>query len=223
MYTVTIEALDGPAIRTTTHAGQTYVGGTLGQRYQIKVHQGAGRGGQSSRFLAVCTVDGRNVLDAKPGSIDGQGLVITYSGAFDGWRTSMEYVAAFRITSPAESYASGKGDVSNVGVIGVAIFEEKRAVRPPPVRRLCSTPAVMRGATRGIASPRPASAGTGFGESHTSRVTTTTFDRQAKAAETIEIRYDTIEALIEAGILQPPGPSAFPADAKPVDFCTPPE
>ncbi len=202
MYTVKIEALDGPAIRTTVHQGQTYVGGTIGQRYQIKIIG-------SGRFLAVVAVDGLNVLDATPGSIHGQGMVITGSGAFDGWRTSMDEVAAFRITSSSESYAAGKGDTGNVGAIGVAIFEEKHVMRALGVTRgPRATPAVAR------------SAGTSFGERHTSSVSTTSFERRAAPTTVLTIRYNTIDALIEAGILEPPGPSAFPADS-PV-FCEAP-
>lgn len=142
-------------------------------------------------------------------------MVFSGRGAFDGWRTSLDEVAAFRITSPAESYAAGKGDASNVGVIGVAIFEEKHAVRSHSL-------GVTRG-TRGMASPVLARAGTGFGESHGSHVTTTSFDRQTTPVAEFKIRYDTIDALVEAGILEPLGPSAFPADEVSPTFCETPK
>ncbi len=46
----------------------------------------------------------------------------------------MDEVAAFRFGSVKNSYAGKKGDDRNVGVIGVAVFEERGATFPGPAR-----------------------------------------------------------------------------------------
>jgi hypothetical protein len=50
----------------------------------------------------------------------------------EGFRTSYSSVAAFRFASVAASYAGRKGKARNVGVVGVAIFEEARPVAVVP-------------------------------------------------------------------------------------------
>ena len=48
----------------------------------------------------------------------------------DGFRQSMDEVAAFRFGSVRGSYAGQKGNDRNVGVIGVAVFAERGATQP---------------------------------------------------------------------------------------------
>jgi hypothetical protein len=54
----------------------------------------------------------------------------------DGFRRSDAEVAAFRLGDVARSYAASKGKARNVGVIGIALFAERRPVafEPPPWR-----------------------------------------------------------------------------------------
>ena len=49
-----------------------------------------------------------------------------------GWRKSLERTAAFYFTDLGDSYAARTGRPQNVGVIGVAVFQEKA---PPIVWR----------------------------------------------------------------------------------------
>ena len=60
-------------------------------------------------------------------SIHYNGYVIAPAGkvSVDGFRQSMDAVAAFRFGAVSESYANRKyGNTRNVGVIGIAIFHE---------------------------------------------------------------------------------------------------
>ena len=43
----------------------------------------------------------------------------------EGFRRSMNTVAAFRFTNPGDSYSSRRGTPQHVGVIGVAVFKER--------------------------------------------------------------------------------------------------
>jgi hypothetical protein len=99
-----------------------YVEGRRGERYLIEVDN---RG--PDRFEAVATVDGLDVMDGERGSFDKRGYVLPPFGTLriDGFRQSMQEVAAFRFGAVGDSYAARKGDDANVGVIAVALFGER--------------------------------------------------------------------------------------------------
>jgi len=101
---------------------KNYVIGEVGRRYAIVVHNYTDR-----RVEVVLSVDGLDVMDGKAAAFTKSGyLVAPYSTlTVDGFRQSMETVAAFRFGSVSESYANKKyGDTRNVGVIGLALFYE---------------------------------------------------------------------------------------------------
>lgn len=102
--------------------GRNYVIGEAGRRYTIVV-----RNNTSSRLEVVLSVDGLDVLDGKPAAFHKRGYLVDPRGEveIDGFRQSMDTVAAFRFGSVRGSYAGQKyGDTRNVGVIGVAVFNE---------------------------------------------------------------------------------------------------
>ena len=120
------------------HRGRIYVLGTAGQRYTLRVTNPTPR-----RIEAVVSVDGLDVIDGEPADMRKRGYVVPPHGELrvDGFRVSTAHVAAFRFSSVQSSYAGRKGKARNVGVIGVAIFEEQEASalafeapRPPPPR-----------------------------------------------------------------------------------------
>lgn len=140
-YTVTVEDASGRELPVYHHGGRTYILGSWGARYNIRVENRTAR-----RIEAVVSVDGRDVVTGRMGDyVNGRGyLVEAYdSVVIEGFRQSLDQVAAFRFTDPADSYSSRMGTPENVGVIGVAIFPERqrriaRAVprprpRPKPV------------------------------------------------------------------------------------------
>jgi hypothetical protein len=112
--------------------------GEAGHRYAIVVRNTTDR-----RFEVVLSVDGLDVLDGKAASFDKRGYILDPHGDLevDGFRQSLDAVAAFRFGSVRGSYAglTSGGDTRNVGVIGVAIFSEKGSMpfpwTPEEVRR----------------------------------------------------------------------------------------
>jgi hypothetical protein len=99
-----------------------FVVGEQGRRYSIVV-----RNRTAVRIEVVLSVDGLDVIDGRAASFDKRGYVIRPHGKVevDGFRRSMDAVAAFRFSSVRNSYANRKhGDTRNVGVIGVAVFHE---------------------------------------------------------------------------------------------------
>jgi hypothetical protein len=129
MSRLTVRLLDerGMPLPSARAGGRSYVVGEYGQRYVIQIQNQTG-----NRVEAVATVDGLDVIDGRPGSHRKNGYVIGpwATVQIDGFRRSSDTVAAFRFGSVAESYAERKGDGRNVGVIGVALFDEAGSVWP---------------------------------------------------------------------------------------------
>lgn len=102
--------------------GRVFVVGESGHRYALRVRNDTDR-----RLEVVASVDGRDVVDGRPARLDKRGyLVAPFSTlTIEGFRTSLDEVAAFRFGSVADSYAARTGDAADVGVIGLAFFAER--------------------------------------------------------------------------------------------------
>lgn len=162
-YRASLEALDGSVLPTFQHAGTTYVLGEPGERYNIRVHNPT-----SERVEVVVTVDGRDAISGEPGDyVSQRGYLIEPWGSLlvEGFRRSLDEVAAFRFTGRAGSYSALRGTPQHVGVIGVAVFPERArppvAVRKAPRRRYvpeseyrAPAPASPPRADAGDAAPR---------------------------------------------------------------------
>ena len=162
-----VEVLYGDWSRLPTYyvGGRTYVLGTIGERYRIRIANPTSR-----RVEAVVSVDGLDAIDGRTASYDDKrGYVIAPYGevTVDGFRTSLDQVATFRFSSVRDSYAGRKGQDRNVGVIGVAFFPERErpiAVTPRPYYddrpRASSNAPYKRGYDEGVGrapgSPPPA-------------------------------------------------------------------
>ena len=102
---------------------KSYAVGEAGQRYTIVL-----RNLTPNRIECVVSVDGLDVLDGQQAAFSKRGYLVDAHGEveIDGFRQSMDTVAAFRFGSVRGSYAGQKhGDTRNVGVIGVALFHER--------------------------------------------------------------------------------------------------
>lgn len=100
-----------------------FVVGTSGDRYTIVLTSHV-----PARLEAVVSVDGLDVLDGREATPSKRGYIIDPFATveIDGFRQSNSSVAAFRFGSVRGSYAEQKhGDSRNVGVIGVAMFNEQ--------------------------------------------------------------------------------------------------
>ena len=105
-----------------TAGGRNYAVGESGRAYTIVV-----RNNTNFRIEVVLSVDGLDVLDGKEAAFAKRGYILDPRAELDidGFRQSMDEVAAFRFGSVRGSYAGLKtGDTRNVGVIGIALFNE---------------------------------------------------------------------------------------------------
>ncbi len=135
-YALSLEDDFGNTLQSFHHRGQVFAMGRMGQRYNLRVTNRSSR-----RVEAVVTVDGRDVMSGRPGDFQGQrGYLVPAYGSvlIEGFRTSLSEVAAFRFTTPGDSYSARMGSPENVGVIGAAFFSE--APPPPPPRPVYQLP-----------------------------------------------------------------------------------
>ncbi|HEY6460024.1 MAG TPA: hypothetical protein VIY73_07720 [Polyangiaceae bacterium] len=192
---------------TFFHEGRRFVLGTVGDRYRIRVVNPT-----ASRIEAVVSVDGLDAIDGSPASTTKRGYVVPAFGVvtIDGWRTSLDTVAAFRFSSVRDSYAARQQRPANVGVVGVAFFRERPPIawRPPPVGWRGTAPSASAGgAGEPPSPPRKADRdglGTRFGEAHDSHVDETSFVRASATASNVsELRYDDRQGLLARGIVVP--------------------
>ena len=201
----------GRSLPAFVHRGGTYVLGAAGQRYRVRVRNDSPR-----RVEVVVSVDGRDVLDGGPSSLEKHGYVVDAHGEaiILGYRLSEASVAAFRFGTVARSYAALEGDARDVGVIGVAVFPERQ---PRRIALPESAPPELRERSSGAeasakAAPRPG-LGTTFGEEHDSRVRRVSFARESARPEVLlKLRYDDRPGLIAAGVNLDPG-RCVPDDA----------
>jgi len=126
------------------YRGEYWIAGRPGAKYAIEIHNRLGE-----RVLAVTSVDGVNVLSGATAAFDQSGYVFDAGERYQitGWRKSDSEVAAFTFTDLPDSYAARTGRPANVGVIGVALFRERRPPSvwvPPPHPPLPSEAPIAR-------------------------------------------------------------------------------
>ena len=217
-----IDRDSGARLPVYRHQGQWWIAGRPGARYAIELRNATGE-----RLLGVVAVDGVNVISGETAGWDQAGYVLSRRQRthINGWRKSDAEVAGFHFTALADSYAARTGRPDDVGVIGVAVFRERRPAPPPPIA-ISPAPAagaaplqrdqadVQREARAGAPAAR---LGTGHGERESDRVRHTWFERRdARPAELVTIRYDSRENLVALGVIpadppMTPRPEAFPA------------
>ncbi len=121
---LSISLLDeyGNLLQGGNGGGRTYVVGRDNQRYTIQIRNDTG-----GRYEVVSSVDGLDVVDGKVANYSKRGYIVApYSTLeIEGFRTSLESVAAFRFGAVGESYAARTSGDRNVGVIGFAFFAER--------------------------------------------------------------------------------------------------
>lgn len=114
--------VNGRPTRVYLQEGKHFIESRDGTEYAIEI-----RNNNWHRVEAVVAVDGLSVITGKPASKDDSGYIVS---AYDklvikGFRKDLNEVGAFKFTKKEKSYAAGKGQADNVGVIAVAIYKEK--------------------------------------------------------------------------------------------------
>lgn len=235
---VDVQVIDretGQATQVWRHAGRLYVAGRPGARYSLRVTNRT-----PGRLLAVMSVDGVNILTGETAGYSQRGYVFDPYETYDvtGWRKSDNEVAAFTFAPLSRSYAARTGRPNDVGVIGVAVFEE-RVYAPPPVAAVAAPEPADRsyadeGTVESLAvtgqrreesiadmpsappARRSERLGTGHGQREWSQVTTVAFERATAYPRFIhQIEYDSYDNLVARGVIPRPRPRPIPPRPRP--------
>ncbi len=219
-----IDRDEGGELDQYPHLGQRWVAGAPGHRYSVQLRNRTGE-----RVLVVLSVDGVNAITGQTASPEQSGYVLEpwQSSEITGWRKSNDEVAQFVFTRQGDSYASRTGRPANVGVIGIAVFQQARRIvyddvrpvpMPPPHRpmpRAMSPQAEARADSSAAAEVAAAPAmrgadasanrqrlGTGHGEREWSSSSLTSFQRATRSpVQVSEVRYDARARLVAMGVL----------------------
>lgn len=103
--------------------GKNFVRGYRDKRFGIEIANNT-----DQRVEVVCSVDGLDIMNGRPASIDNRGYIFApgETATLQGFRSSLDEVHAFRFSGLDASYAERKyGDTSQAGVIGCAFFREE--------------------------------------------------------------------------------------------------
>jgi hypothetical protein len=228
LVSVQLQDEQGNALRTFRAQGTTYVLGQQGRRYNIRLSNNTG-----GRLEVAMSVDGRDVIHGRrsQGTTD-RGYLVPARGSvlIQGYRTTTSSVAAFRFSSPGESYAGRHGQAHAVGIINVVAYREREemVLIPPPHRHDLPMSKRRSGdsatgsavpeqspapghSSRGRRVIRPApddmreggNLGTQFGEQLRSQIRQTTFTRvnRHRPDQRLSLRYDNARGLEARGIV----------------------
>jgi len=213
------------ALEVHPYRGRQYVVGQPGHEYAIRV-----RNCSAGRVLAVVSVDGVNVVTGETASPDQSGYVLE-PGAYvniQGWRKDLERTAAFYFSDPADAYASRTGRPDDLGVVGVALFQERE--RRQLFSRETAEPAAPAARQESAASGAKAGRntatdaadalyglGTGHGRREYAPAERVAFERASRwPSQRVVLRYDRYDNLVALGVIPRPGrprhePDPFPA------------
>ena len=118
--------VNGKPLKEYYHEGKTYIEGKKKTEFSLRIKNNG-----SAKIVAIPSVDGLSAMNGKIASFNSGGYVINGydSIIIDGWRKSDKEVARFYFSDPEDSYSQRKGDGNNLGIIGVAVFQEKHDIQ----------------------------------------------------------------------------------------------
>ncbi|WP_196479592.1 hypothetical protein [Xanthomonas translucens] len=223
---------DGADLPQYAQRGERWIAAEPGHRYALRLTNRSDR-----RVLVVLSVDGVNAVSGQTASSDQRGYVLApwQSTEIAGWRKSQREIAQFVFTDLADSYAARTGRPDNVGVIGMAVFDEAPTIVPQASveqsreRADASMPAAAAMAAALVQESDAAQGklqrlGTGHGEREWSPSRVTEFERASDLPQQrLQLRYDSHARLVARGVIPRPRryprvadmPQAFPGDFVP--------
>jgi hypothetical protein len=177
-----------------------------GDPYRIVVHNRLDR-----RVGVVVAVDGRNIISGEKSwlrNTERMYILEPYAtNEYSGWRTGRDRVNRFYFTDVPDSYAAAFGDTSAMGVIAVAVYPEVRRYEPRQDFSFSSPlgkgkdGGSARQAAPSVQREESKSAGTGYGREEYSPSRQVRFDPEARAVETILVKYEWRETLCRKHVI----------------------
>ena len=187
---------------------RAYLEAIYGENYSLQI-----RNNTNQRLGLVIAVDGRNIISGKQSKLKySENMYILgpfESQTYSGWRTSSRDIHRFYFTDIEDSYAHAFDDVSAMGVIAVAAFEEKRPFitqreKKQSIEPRAKAPNHTYDSTAGESATMDraeSEAGTGFGDHETSYVRRVHFNAKRTALTKSFYKYEWQETLCQKGII----------------------
>lgn len=187
-----------PMYKTSSYYGSTrfYVEARRDAGYSIKITNQTRR-----RIGIVIAVDGRNIISGAHSNLTAQERMYILDPheqqKYSGWRTHSDQVNRFYFTSVDDSYADAWGDKSAMGVIAVAVFEQKQQTVGILRRRDSVASSRGGGADHDHESEAP---GTGFGDAEYSPSIKVRFRAKQQPTAEYFFKYEWRRMLCRRGI-----------------------
>lgn len=179
------------------HTQRSYLEAIKGKRYKLRIRNTSNR-----RVGVVVAVDGRNILNGRKSHLRNNEKMYVLNphetAYYKGWRTNKNHVNRFYFTSAGDSYSNAWGDRSAMGVIAVAVFDEKRRdhYKKHNKRHSKRAPSSRRGYLA------DESTGTGFGREEYSPTVRVNFKAKTKPAFKHFYKYEWRKTLCKHGITE---------------------
>jgi hypothetical protein len=185
-------------IKTSSQAykvKRAYVEAKKGKRYSLRL-----RNMSNQRVGVIIAVDGRNILTGKKSwlrSHEKMYILSPYETAtYKGWRTGKSRINRFFFTAEGNSYAKAWRDSSAMGVIALAVFNEKPRIAYQQENSLRSN-------KRARSAPSAAAdAGTGFGREEYSPTMKVHFKARNHPIAKHFYKYEWRSSLCKRGVIQ---------------------
>ncbi|NNC68278.1 MAG: hypothetical protein HKN83_09620 [Gammaproteobacteria bacterium] len=198
---------------------RAYVEAINGENYSLNI-----RNHSNQRLGLVIAVDGRNIISGQKSKLNhNENMYILgpyETQSYAGWRTSSRDIHRFYFTDIEDSYAHAFDDDSAMGVIAVAVYEEKQpfftrhekkqTINKPQASKLrAQAPnrsydaGESSGTANGsvLAEQAEKEVGTGFGKHQTSHVRKVHFNAKHTALVKNFYKYEWRETLCQKNII----------------------
>jgi len=195
-------------IKSRHNLKKVYAEAYKGDYYRIVVRNKLNR-----RVGVVIAVDGRNIISGQKSWLNNTErmyIIDAYStNEYSGWRTGQDKINRFYFTDVPDSYAAAFGDKSAMGVIAVTVYPEIQRYEPPMRNSYFAPEKKLKEEARDMAAAPSAkgqsqaleSAGTGYGHEEYSPSYRVDFEPEAKAIESILIKYEWRKTLCKMNII----------------------
>ena len=189
---------------------RSYIEAINGENYSLNI-----RNHSNQRIGLVIAVDGRNIISGKKSKLkhnENMYILGPYeTQSYSGWRTSSKDIHRFYFTEIEDSYAHAFADDSAMGVIAVAVFEEKQPLftrhdkkqtvnKPQASSKSRSSDSTTANDSVARESAET-EAGTGFGDHATSHVRRVQFSAKRTALAKNFYKYEWRETLCNKRII----------------------
>ena len=177
---------------------RSYIVAKNDERYRVRVSNRSNR-----RVGVVIAVDGRNIISGKKSHLKSNErmyLLEPYqTQEFGGWRTGRNRTHRFYFTQMDDSYAADWGDYTAMGVVAMAVFQERyQQANKPHYKGMKRNKSA--GSTKAKSLQREP--GTGFGEEQWSPSREVRFVAEKRAYSKEFIKYEYRSTLCQKGIVR---------------------